>query len=236
MAVVRPGGFLPSLRGNPAKGDLMDRWAKYAPWTGIVSVALIVIAFIVGGESPDFDDSTQKVISFYTDNHSSQVIASLLLTYGAVLLVFFAATLRSALSGAEVVSRAILVGGGLMALGMVVFAGLTFTLADLAHSDHVSRIEPSTFQSLNALNSDFFLPLVLGVSIFLISSALAVLKSGAFPAWMGWFALVLGIAALTPAGFFAFLLSGLWIIIAAVMMLTGGRSSAEGGAAPAVAP
>jgi hypothetical protein len=214
----------------------MDRWAKYAPWTGIVSVALIVTAFLVGGESPDFDDSAQKVISFYTDHHGSQVAASILLTYGAVFLVFFAATLRSALHGAEALARAVLAGGALMGLGMVLFAGFTFTLADMANSSHVDRIDPSTFQSVNALSSDFFLPLSFGASIFLISSALAVLKSGALPRWMGWIALVLGIAALTPAGFFAFMLSGLWIVIASVIMLRGGRPAASTSQAAPGAP
>lgn len=111
--------------------------------------------------------------------------------------------------------------------------GLNFTLTDLGNSDHLDRIDPGTLQSLNALNSDFFFPLVLGTVVFLFSAALAIFRSGGLPRWMGWVALVLGIAAATPAGFFAFLASGLWIIAAAVILLQRGGSGAARGAAAA---
>jgi hypothetical protein len=209
-----------------------DRWAQRAPWTGIVAVVLIALAFIVGGETPDFDASTRDILNFY-DDQTAQVITSILLLYGAVLLVFFAATLRLALRDADALSWLVFVGGALMGLGIAIFGGLNFTLTDLANSDHLDRIGPGTLQSLNALNSDFFFPAVLGTAVFLISSALAIFSSAALTRWMGWIALVLGIATLTPAGFFAFLLTGLWIVIAAVMLLQNGRRAAGEGAGAA---
>jgi hypothetical protein len=209
---------------------MSDRWEQRAPWTGIVAVVLFAIAFIVGGETPAFDASTRDVLDFY-DDQTSQVITGILVLYGAILLVFFAATLRSALRGAEALRGLVLIGGALMALGLGIFAGLNFTLTDLANSDHLDRISPGTLQSLNALNSDFFFPVVIGTAVFLISAALAIFRTGALPRWMGWVALVLGIVVLTPAGFFAFLISGLWIVAAAVMLLQGHRTEAREGAA-----
>jgi hypothetical protein len=209
---------------------MADRWAARAPWTGIAAVAFFIVAFIVGGETPDFDASSRDVLSFY-DDQTGQVIASIALLYGSVLLVFFAGTLRSAFREASALSSLVLIGGALQALGGAIFAGLNFTLTDLANSDHLSRVDPGALQSLNALNSDFFFPLVLGTALFLISSALAVFATGALPRWMGWVALVLGIVALTPGGFFAFIASGLWIAAAAVILLQRG-----GRAAPAAAP
>jgi hypothetical protein len=213
---------------------LSDRWAQRAPWTGIAAVILIAIAFIVGGETPDFDASTKDVLDYY-DDQTGQIITSLLLLYGGILLVFFAATLRSALRSADALSGLVFIGGTLMGLGVGIFAGLNFTLTDLANSDHLDRIGPGTLQSLNALNSDFFFPLVIGTAVFLISAGLAIFRTGALPRWMGWVALVLGIVTLTPAGFFAFIASGLWIIAAAVILLQG-RRTAAGEAAAATAP
>jgi hypothetical protein len=213
---------------------MIDRSAKWAPWTGIVAVVLIAAAFIIGGETPDFDASSKEVLDFYNGDQTSQVIASILLLYGSILLVFFAATLRSALRDADTLSWLVFIGGTLMAVGAAIFAGLNFTLTDLGNSDHLDRIDPGTLQSLNALNSDFFFPLVLGTVVFLFSAALAIFRSGGLPRWMGWVALVLGIAAATPAGFFAFLGSGLWIIAAAVILLQrGGYRAARGAAAAA---
>jgi hypothetical protein len=135
------------------------------------------------------------------------------------------------LRSAEALSALVLVSGALMGLGLVIFAGLNFTLTDLANSDHLDGISPGTLQSLNALNSDFFFPAVIGTVVFLISAGLAILRSGALARWMGWVALVLGILAVVPfAGFFAFVLSGLWIVVAAVMLLQSGRTAAGEGA------
>jgi hypothetical protein len=206
-----------------------DRWAQRAPWTGIVAVVFLIVAFIVGGETPDFDASSKDIVSFY-DDQTAQIVASIALIYGAIFLVFFAATLRSALRAADALSGLVFIGGTLMALGLAIFGGLNFTLTDLANSDHLDRIDPGSLQSLNALNSDFFFPLVLGTAVFLISAALSIFTTGVLPRWMGWVALVLGIVAATPAGFFAFIASGLWIIAASVLLLQRGGSAAVGGA------
>ena len=60
-------------------------------------------------------------------------------------------------------------------------------------------------QTFSALQSDFFFPLAIGFSVFLLASGLAMLRTGLFPAWMGWAAVVLGVLSVTPAGFFALL-------------------------------
>jgi hypothetical protein len=205
---------------------MSNGWASRAPWTGIAAVAFFVAAFIIGGETPDFDASPKEILDFYGDDQTSQVITSIALLYGSVLLIFFAATLRTALRGAEALSLLVLVGGTSIAVGAVIFGGLNFTLTDLANSDNVDSIDPGTFQALNSLNSDFFFPLVLGTSVFLISAALAILSTGALPRWLGWAALVLGIVALTPGGFFAFLAMGLWIVAASVLLMQGGGTPA----------
>jgi hypothetical protein len=214
---------------------MSDRWAQRAPWTGIAAVVFFIAAFIIGGETPDFDASTREIVNYYNDQ-TAQVVTSILLLYGSILLVFFAASLRSALRDADALSGLVFIGGTLMAVGAAIFAGLNFTLTDLANSDHLDRVDLGSLQSLNALNSDFFFPLVLGTTVFLFSAALAIFASGGLPRWMGWVALVLGIAAVTPAGFFAFLASGLWIIAASVILLRKGGSAPPGGVAAAPPP
>jgi hypothetical protein len=207
-----------------------DRWTQRAPITGIVAVVLFIIAFILGGETPDFDAAPKEILDYYGDQ-TEQVIVSILALYGAVLLVFFSAALRSRLWRSESLAQLVLVGGALLALGWAIFAGLNFTLTDLANSDNVSRIDPGTLQSLNALNSDFFFPVVLGTTVWIFSVALAILRSGGLPRWLGWAALVIAIVAVTPLGFIAIPLSGLWILVASVLML---RAPAD--VPPAVPP
>jgi hypothetical protein len=104
---------------------------------------------------------------------------------------------------------------------MLGFAGFTFTLGDAA--DHLT---PDAAQALNALNSDFFLPLAAGLGTLMIATGISSIRSRVFPAWLGWLAVLIGIAAITPAGFFGFLAFGLWTIAASIVMWRAGSAGA----------
>src|SRR6266545_4283408 len=115
----------------------MGTWSKRAPLLGILSVALIVAAFAIGGETPDADASASKVADFYDEG--KQMAVAGLLAWGALFLVFFAGPLRNALRRTETAQNltgglsAVSFGGAVFyAVGMTVFAGIQFTLADIA--------------------------------------------------------------------------------------------------------
>jgi Domain of unknown function (DUF4386) len=199
--------------------------------TGILFVILIVIAFIVGGNTPDINDSRQDIVSFYIDNDSEQQIAAALLALGCVAFVFFLGTLRQALRAAAGdeggLSTVALLGGLVIVVGAAIFAGIGFTLGDAA-----DNLPPSATLALNALNSDLFFPVAVGTAAFNLGLGLAVLRHGGLPRWLGWVALVIGIAGLTPAGFFAFLATGIVIVAASVVLF---QQAAEGEPRPAPA-
>src|SRR3954451_4167338 len=104
------------------------------PLTGILFVVLAIAAFAVGGESPDLNDSARKVVSFYSDNDSQQMIAAGLLGLACVSLIFFLGSVRRALRDAVGdeggLSTVAVLGGLMIAVGASIFAGLTFTLGD----------------------------------------------------------------------------------------------------------
>ena len=109
---------------------------------------------------------------------------------------------------------AVAFGGGLvLGIGMLAFAGFTFTLADTA--DHLT---PSGAQALNMLNSDFFFPLAAGLGTLMLATGIAAVRTRVLPAWAAWIAIVIGIAAVTPAGFFAFLAFGLWVLAVSLIL------------------
>jgi hypothetical protein len=180
-----------------------------------------VLAFIIGGETPDIDDSPQKVLDFYVDNDSAQLWAGAVLAWSTAALMFFLGTLRSTLRAAEGpagwLSTVAFGGGILLVVGMLSFAGFTFTLGDVADDG----LTPEAAQALNALNSDFFFPLAVGVGTLMIATAISSLGTRALPAWIAWAALVIGVVALTPAGFFAFMAFLLWALITSVVLWRG---------------
>src|SRR5262245_4862030 len=128
-------------------------WAKRAPLLGIVSIGFFVAAFAIGGSTPDADETPAKVIQFYTDHDSDQVWAGILLAYASLFLVFFGGVLRNALRATEPGTgglSALSFGGAvIMAIGVTLFAGISFTLGDVG-----DKLDPTAAQALNALNSD----------------------------------------------------------------------------------
>jgi len=197
------------------------------PLTGILFVVLVIAAFLISGETPEIDDSPQKIVGFYLDNESSQQTASAVLALGAVALVFFLGALRQALRAASGdeggLSTVTLLGGLVIAIGASIFAGIGFTLGDAA--DH---LPPSAIVTLNALNSDMFFTIAVGTAVFNLALALAVLRHGGLPRQLGWLALVVGIAGLTPLGFFAFLATGVVIVWASVVLTMNARREVAG--------
>src|SRR5215211_1200900 len=147
------------------------------PLAGILAIVVIVIAFVVGGESPDADDSLRKVVSFYRDNDTDQQIAAALLAWGAALFMLFASGLWRIVRDAETerhgASSLLLVGSAIWTVGATIFAGITFTLGDVADD-----VGPGAIQALNALNSDMFFTVAVGTFAFSLGAGVSVLGTG----------------------------------------------------------
>ena len=141
---------------------------------------------------------------------------------------------RSTLHAAEgAIARlsAVAFGGGIvLVVGALSFAGFSFTLGDVADDG----LTPQAAQTLNALNGDFFFPVAVGTATFLIATAIASLSSGALPKWLAWPALVIGIVALTPGGFFGFLALLVWIVVTSIVLWRA-RSAVPPATAPPAA-
>jgi len=51
------------------------------------------------------------------------------------------------------------------------------------------------------------------------------LRVASLPSWLGWIGIVIGLLAMTPIGFFAFLASGIWIVLTSVVLLRAPASA-----------
>jgi hypothetical protein len=193
--------------------------------TGALFVVLVLVAFIgLGGDTPDGDASAQKVVSFYSDHETKEIIAAVVLSLGSVSLLFFSSTLRERFRAA-VIGPSALPGfafgaGVLTAGGFLAAAGIHFALADYAED-----VQPAAAQALNALDSDFFLPFSTGVAALVLASSLLAIRTKLLPQWLGWVGILLFIVSFTPVGFIGFGLSGIWIIIASVLLYLHGETA-----------
>jgi len=190
---------------------------RIVPLSGIVAVAAIFAAFALSGETPDTDAPVNEVVDFYNDHKDDLQLTGALLALGALFFTFFSTTLAGVLRRAQGEaggSSALSFGGGILfAVGLAIFAGLNFTIGDAADD-----IDPASLQALHVLGNDMFFPLAVGTAAFLLGSGIATVKTGALPKWLGWVAIVLGVLAATPLGFFSFMALGVWTLIVSVLL------------------
>jgi hypothetical protein len=209
-----------------------DRWSRRAPLLGLVFVGLLVATFALSWNTPDNKATGTKIIAYYTSHQSQEQLANVLGAFAVVFWLFFAGSLRDFLrrSGASdgLVSTAF--GGAILfGVGGAIFSSLGFALAD-----EPSRLDASSAHALNELSNTFFFPLSAGFAVFAISSAIAILRTRALPVALGWIVLVLGVIAVTPAGFFALFALLVWTAVVSVMtyLRAGQPASAPAVTAP----
>lgn len=208
----------------------MDRSTleRLAPLAGILAVVLFVLSFIVLGETPGTDDPAEEVVSFWQENETEAGWAGGLLMWGSVFAVWFGAALRTALRRAEGeparLSAIAFAGWVIFAVGATAFAGFNFALSDVADE---AAVTGDTIQTLSILSTDFFPIVATGTAIAYLGTAVAVIRFGGLPRWLGWVALVVGIAAVTPIGWIAFMVNGIWVLIASVVLYARGGVSTQ---------
>jgi hypothetical protein len=199
---------------------------RLAPLTGVVFVVLIVVAVIVGGETPDNDDPAATIRQFWIDNEDEQLWGSVIAAWASLFFVWFAGSLRSHLRRAEGgtgrVSALNFAGAIIGATGLLTAFSFSFAIAEDAE-----RLSPDAIQALTILSNGFFLPIAGGFAIFFFAAGVVAVRAGVLPAWLGWFSIVLGIACVTPIGFFALLIGVLWILGVSILLYVREGAAAE---------
>lgn len=201
------------------------RLERFAPLTGVIFFALIVFLLVFSGETPNVDDPTREVVSYWTENDTKEIVVSIIGLISSVFFLWFAASLRSVLWQAEGGSGRLatlsFAGAVLATAGMMILFGVEFAVAEAA--DEAPGV---VVHSLSALNNGLFFPFIGGFGVFMLASGLGILRTRALPAVAAWLAIALGIVSFTPIGFFAFLAAVVWVLVVSVMLYRRGERPA----------
>ena len=194
----------------------MQAWlTRWGPLAGALSALMFVVSFVTGSSTPGSDQSGAQVISWYTAHHTSQILSNLFAGLSMAFLVAFAVTLAGrARRGERWTAVGPVAGAVCLAVGLTATLGFNLVLAlDTSH------LTTASAQTLNLLQNDFFLPIVLGVALFGILGGLSMVAGRMLPPAMGWVLFGLGIVALVPPiAWFCLLGTLLWVLIAGVWM------------------
>jgi hypothetical protein len=196
---------------------------KWLPASGIVFVALTIIAVAgVGGNTPDDSASAAKVASYYAAHHRREEIAPFILAAGVPFLAIFGTYLAAAFparqGGRSVWQRLLLAGTAISGAVWVLAAFIHFALAD-GSEQHLTA---TVLQGLNVLDSDTWVAFNSGLGVLMLGAGGTLLSAAATAGFrrLGWAAAVLGVVLFIPfADFIALLLSGIWIIVTSVVLI-----------------
>ena len=199
-------------------------WDRAAPLTGVAFTVLVAAGAVLAGSTPADNASGQAVVAFYVKNSGRERAAVVFLAFAFIALVCFASALRVYFrrrASHDGLTLTALAGAVLLAAGQTITSGLVWTLAA-----RPGQLAPATAQALNVAQNDLVITSAVGWFIFSVITGIAILQSKALPGWLGWASIVIGIVAVTPAEFAAFLAFAVWTVI--VGLLTWRRSTAIG--------
>ena len=192
------------------------------PLTGVAFIVLGIIGGLIMGEPKSADDPVDEIVEYYVDNKDAIQIGSFFGVAAGLFLVFFGAYLRKVLQAASPE------GDQLPLLSLI---GLVVVTVGFAISDAADDIEPTSVQTLQALWDNDFIPIALGVVIFLWSTGISVIRTGALPKWLGWVAILFGIVAFTPIGFVGAAGAALWVLVVSILLSVRARRTSGPAAA-----
>jgi len=191
---------------------------RLLPLSGAVSVGLIVlgIGWLGGTDTPGSKDSAAKISAFYLPHHTRQSLAAVVLCVAAGFLVGFAASFWSAGEIRSPWRLLFVLGATVEATGLLAAASIHLALSEGVHDG----VAPAAVQALNALDNNDYLPFLIGVALMMAGAAGSLIPMHGAERMLGWTALVLALAMVTftPAAFFGFLASGVWVIAASIVL------------------
>jgi hypothetical protein len=193
---------------------------------GLIFVVLAVMLVLVVPSVPNVHASAAKLASFYTTSKGTRFAIQGFLTMAAVVVggfwFWYFRDLLAEVPGARRFATVGFAGAVIFAVSGGIAAGLDFVIFDA--SGHASV---STIQLLNYFQWDLDLGLTAtGAVLFLLATALVIIRFRVLPVWLGWVATVFAVASfvVTP---FALLCLGVWMIPANIILVSRSRSGAE---------
>lgn len=201
-------------------------WEWVAPLTGAAFVVLAIIGLLITGEPEDASQPPDVIADWYMSHTGAVQAGTLVSGVALALFVFFAGYLRSILREAEgergMLSLVSFAGALVIAGGAALDGSLMLAIAERADD-----IPPESVQTLQAFWDNDFVPIAIGTLIFLWATGISIIRHGALNHWFGWALIVLGLVAVTPIGFVAFLGMALWVLVVSILLTVRGNPTAS---------
>ena len=219
------------MDGGPNGADVVDRWERWAPASGLVFVAsfmALFFMFFVPEEVATQAADARQIADYYREGGST----GLLLTYflaglaGAALL-WFAGTLWASLGRLEPDPgrlSTIAFGGGVASAVLLLVGEATllapFTVVAIESEE---TFDPTLHGVLSAMGFTAINFALLASAVMVVATSLVAMRWDALPAWFAWVGFIVALAlALNVLYFFGLFVWMGWVLLTSVLFLTRG--------------
>ena len=193
-----------------------SKFEKLLPYTGVLAGILFAVNGYVAKYSDKFGDP--QAVQIIKDNMTRNIVAAVAAALFGVVMVFFAAALRSALrsgEGNESTYSSVAYGGALM----VGFSQLMVAWLMFAGADAADKGDANAVQTLSYLGIDSWLPWVAASAALLIATGLGGLRTAVLPRWLSIVTIVLGVMCLLgPTGIAVWFATPVWLAVTGLIL------------------
>src|SRR5215204_2144609 len=170
------------------------KWERYGAAAGLLFVVLVVVGALISGSPPSPDDSVRKVAEYYEDHTAALKTGAFLTGLGSLAFLWFLGSLWSTLRRSEDTRRlaTIATGGGIVGLITAVTAlALNATVAIAIDSSRATAsVNPKFIYLLSGTIGGMG---NFGIAALVAATGIAALRTGVFPAPLGWASLVIAL-------------------------------------------
>lgn len=211
-------------------------WERWEAATGYLVFALGAAGAVFERGSPPANAPVEETLAFFATYRSELLAQSLLFVLSAGVYLWFFGSLRSFLVRAESETgrlSAVMFGAGVIWAGMQM--GFQSAQVALALGSSSGEVEPALVGMMSDLTYALSVIAYVPMAVMLAAVAVVSLRTGAFPAWLGWlsavaaimhlvmsFGIIVDNGPLAPGGtltYALYLLMAVWLVVVTTVMV-----------------
>ena len=196
---------------------------------GIGFLALGLLGTIVQSDRPGFAAEPKELVAHYVDDTDTILAGASLYLVGTILLLWFVSTVRARMqeTAGDDVLPALAYAGGVAGATLCIAAASADAMGAL-RADERGAIDPSVAAALADVSTVLYgLAAPTAFAALVLAVAVAALRTGFLPRWLGLVSLPLGVAlAIPPISHVAIIVFTFWVGAVGAVLAFAPRSAA----------